>query len=76
MMQHLTTLTRSVPPHVTMALLIDRHGAWGAFRAFLRALAGARRRKAEIAAMSDHLRRDIGLAERGEPPPGLRDLWM
>ena len=75
-MQQLTTLTRSVPPHVTMEILIDRHGVWAAFAAFVKAVRGAARRKTEIAAMPDHLRRDIGLAERGEPPPVLRGPWM
>ncbi len=75
-MQQLTTLTRAVPPHVTMEILIDRHGAWVAFRAFVKALRGTTQRKVEIAEMSDHLRRDIGLAERGEPPPVIRGPWM
>ncbi|MCB1335977.1 MAG: hypothetical protein KDK10_00455 [Maritimibacter sp.] len=75
-MQQLLTLTRTVPPHVTMQILIDRHGAWGAFRAFLRALPGRRNRRLALADLSDHLRRDIGLAERGEPPPAFRGLWM
>lgn len=75
-MQQTTTLPRTIPPHITMQILIDRHGAWTSFRAFLRALIGARKRQTDIAAMADHLRRDIGLAERGEPPPALRDLWM
>lgn len=75
-MQQLTALTRTVPAHVTMAILIDRHGGWAAFRAFLTALAGARRRKIDLVEMSDHLRRDIGLAERGEPPPVIRGPWM
>lgn len=75
-MQQLTTLTRTVPPHVTMEILIDRHGTWGAFAAFLKAWRGAARRKPHLAEMSDHLRRDIGLAERGEPPPSIRGPWM
>lgn len=75
-MQQFTTLPRTVPPHVTMEILIDRHGAWLAFRAFLRALSGRRRRRLAVTEMSDHLRRDIGLAERGEPPPVLRGPWI
>ena len=75
-MQHTTALARTIPPHITMQILIDRHGAWVALRAFLRALVGVRKRQTDIAAMADHLRRDNGLAERGEPPPALRDLWM
>lgn len=75
-MQQLTTLTRTIPPHVTMEILIDRHGVWPAFTAFVRAARGATRRKTEIAGLSDHLRRDIGLAERAEPPPTLRGPWM
>lgn len=75
-MQQLTTLTRTIPPHVTMAILIDRHGAWAAFRAFLTALAGAGQRRVDVAEMPDHLRRDIGFAERGEPPPVIRGPWM
>lgn len=75
-MQQLTTLTRTVPPHVTMEILIDRHGVWAAFAAFVKAMRGAARRKVEIGEMPDHLRRDIGLAERAEPPPVLRGPWM
>jgi len=75
-MQQLTTLTRTVPPHITMGILIDRHGVWAAFGAFVRAMRGVARHKAEIGEMPDHLRRDIGLAERGEPPPVLRGPWM
>ena len=75
-MQQLTTLTRTVPPHVTMEILIDRHGVWTAFGAFLKAMRSATRHKAVIAEMPDYLRRDIGLAERGEPPPVLRGPWM
>lgn len=75
-MQHLTTLTRTVPPHVTMEILIDRHGARAAFIAFLKALRGNARRRAGVVGMSDHLRRDIGLAERSEPPPVFRGPMM
>ena len=75
-MQQLTTLTRTVPPHVTMEILIDRHGAWVAFIAFLKALRGSARRKTHVADMPDHLRRDIGLAERSEPPPVFRGPMM
>jgi hypothetical protein len=75
-MQHLTTLTRTVPPHVTMEILIDRHGAWTAFAAFVKALRGNAKRMVDTDQMSDHLRRDIGLVERAEPPPALRGPWM
>lgn len=75
-MQQLTTLTRSVPPHVTMEILIDRHGVWAAFTAFLKAWRGTQRRRTATAEMSDHLRRDIGLTERGEPPPVIRGPWV
>ncbi len=75
-MQNPTTLAAAVPPHVTMQILIDRHGAWTAFVAFVKALRGTVGTTARIAEMPDHLRRDIGLTERGEPPPALRDLWM
>lgn len=75
-MQQLTTLTRNVPPHVTMEILIDRHGAWAAFGAFVKALRGTSRRKVEVAEMSDHLRRDIGLVERAVPPPVIRGPLM
>lgn len=75
-MQQSTTFTRTVPPHVTMEILIARHGAWAALRAFVRALGGAGKRKYAVASMSDHMRRDIGLAERGEPPPALRGPRM
>ena len=75
-MQQLTTLTRTVPPHVTMEILIDRYGAWAAFGAFVKAMRAAARRKTDIGEMPDHLRRDIGLVERGEPPPVLRGPWM
>jgi len=75
-MQHSTTLTRTVPPHVTMEILIDRHGVWVALHAFVKALRSDARRKARIDEMPDHLRRDIGLAERGEPPPVLRGPLM
>lgn len=75
-MQQLTTLTRTVPPHVTMEILIDRHGAWAAFGAFVKALRGTAKRKVDLAGMPDHLRRDIGLAERGVPPPVIRGPLM
>lgn len=75
-MQQLMNLTRSVPPHVTMEILIDRHGAWRAFFAFLRALPGRQSRRTALADLSDHLRRDVGLVERGEPPPTIRGPWI
>ena len=75
-MQQLTTLTRAVPAHVTMEILIDRHCAWAAFAAFVKALRGNAKRKIDVADMPDHLRRDIGLAERAEPPPMIRGPWM
>lgn len=75
-MQQLSTPIRAVPPHVAMEILIDHHGVWGAFRAFLRAWRGLPRRRVGLAEMSDHLRRDIGLVERGEPPPVIRGPWV
>lgn len=75
-MQQTTTLTRTVPPHVTMEILIHRYGAWTAFAAFVKALRGAAKNKTDISHLSDHLRRDMGLAERAEPPPALRGPWM
>ena len=75
-MQQTTNLTPTVPPHITMETLIDRHGTWAAFGAFVKALRGIRRRKTVIGDMPDHLRRDIGLVERGVPPPEFRSPVM
>lgn len=75
-MQQSNTLTRNVPPHITMQILIHKYGAWTAFAAFLKALRGVARTRNDISHLSDHLRRDMGLAERCEPPPVIRGPWM
>ncbi len=59
-----------------MEILIDRHGVWAALAAFVKAWRGTARRKTALVEMSDHLRRDIGLSERAEPPPVIRGPWM
>ncbi len=75
-MQDQTIAIGRTPPEHILNALIDRHGARATLRALARALIWRRRHRANIHALPDHLRRDIGLPERGEPPPRLRDLWM
>lgn len=64
------------PPHITLTRLIDRHGAWATLRALAAVLWQHRPRRPAPHALPDHLRRDIGLPERGADPPRLRDPWL
>jgi len=64
------------PPHITLTRLIDRHGAWSTLRALAAVLWQRRPRRPGTRVMPDHLRRDIGLPERGDDPPRLRDPWL
>jgi len=55
------------PPAEMLSSLIDRHGLRRVALALLAALLRRRRRRTDACALSDHLRRDIGL------PPGRPD---
>jgi uncharacterized protein YjiS (DUF1127 family) len=65
------TLVTTNPPAKALATLIERHGTAATLRAFGTALAAraAQRRRArrDVAALSDHLRRDLGLPPQVEP---------
>lgn len=61
-----------MPPDITLTRLIDRHGAWATLRALATVLARRRPRRIRAEALPDHLRRDIGLPERGASPPPFR----
>lgn len=63
------------PPALALDQLMDRHGAWATLRALPLVLLRRRTRRLSAEALPDHLRRDIGLPERDEPTPPLRDLW-
>ena len=52
--------------------LVTHHGAWRVLRVLVAHLATRRHQRPRVDHMSDHLRRDVGLAP-GRPPPGLRD---
>ena len=74
-MTYAPTQGEGFAPHHTLADLIDRHGT----RAVLRALATVlirRRRRRGTSDLPDHLRRDIGLPERSQPPPAPRGPLM
>ncbi|GGD24756.1 hypothetical protein [Sinisalibacter lacisalsi] len=75
-MQDTTLDTGNFPPDTTLANLIDRHGAATVLRALATVLGRRLRTRRNAAALPDQLRRDIGLPERGEPPPRLRGPWM
>lgn len=66
------TLATTNPPAETLARLIDRHGARAVLTALDAALTvrGRVRRQArrDTAALSDHLRRDIGLPPHAPAP--------
>jgi len=74
-MAYTTLQPADLAPHHTLTDLIDRHGT----RTVLRALAAVlirRRARPGTVDLPDHLRRDIGLPERGQPPPALRGPMM
>ena len=75
-MAHQETWAAELPPDTILDRLIDSHGTWATLRALARVLAARRRTRLAIGDLGDHLRRDIGLPERAEPPPPLRDLWF
>jgi hypothetical protein len=75
-MQRTTLDAGDLPPDTTLSNLIDRHGAATVLRALAAVLARRLRTRRNAATLPDHLRRDIGLPERGEPPPRLRGPWM
>lgn len=64
------TLATTNPPAEALATLIERHGAAATLRALVAALAArtAQRRRArrDVAWLSDHLRRDLGLPPQVE----------
>lgn len=68
-----TTLpVEDMPPDITLARLIDRHGAWATLHALAAVLVSRRPSRMRAEALPDHLRRDIGLPERGVEPPPFR----
>jgi hypothetical protein len=75
-MQQNPSLVGKLPPHVTLDLLIDTHGAWKITRALVATLLRRRQRRLGHANLSDHLRRDVGLPERYDPPPRLQGPVM
>ena len=58
-------------PDIALHHLIDTHGVARTLAALVRVLTTRRRVKAEIAHMSGHLRRDIGLPEAAPEPARL-----
>ena len=64
------TVTRPRPgnPHALIDAAIAAHGAGAVLRRALRALLATRREPPDVAALGDHLRRDIGLPPAGPPP--------
>lgn len=75
-MHQTTTRWEDHPPHITLTRLIDRHGTWTTLRALAAVFWRRRPRRPGTQTLSNHLRRDIGLTERGETPPRLRDPWL
>jgi hypothetical protein len=75
-MTDITNLPRSVSPETILIRLVEHHGAWSTIRALSAVLLRRRRQRPRTAALPDHLRRDIGLPERGSDPPPLRDPWL
>lgn len=63
-------------PHHALTDLVDRHGTRTVLRALAAVLIRRRRTRPGAIALPDHLRRDIGLPERGQPPPPLRGPLM
>ncbi|MCK8464381.1 hypothetical protein MUY35_11005 [Aliiroseovarius sp. S1339] len=55
--------------------LVTHHGAWRVVRVLVANLATRRRRRPRTDHLSDHLRRDVGLAP-DHPPPRLRGLRL
>jgi hypothetical protein len=66
---------RGLPPETILTRLVERHGAWPTIRALWSVLRHNRPRRLRADRLPDHMRRDVGLPERGESPPPLRDLW-
>ena len=71
-MHHATIPARDLAPDHALSSLIDRHGTRAVLRALAAVLIRRRRARPGVVDLPDHLRRDIGLPERGELPPELR----
>jgi hypothetical protein len=67
---------KSLPPETILSRLIEHHGAWPTIRALWSVLLHRQPKRASSDALPDHLRRDVGLPERGGDPPPLRGPWM
>ncbi len=68
-MQQNSAIVGKLPPHITLGLMIDSHGAWVITRALIATLIRRRKIRPIPAHMSGHLRRDVGLEEHHAPPP-------
>jgi hypothetical protein len=75
-MEQTLSLLGKLPPHIAIDLMIDTHGPWATIRALITALLNRHQRRIGTMHLCDHLRRDIGLPERGAPPPSLRGPLM
>ena len=75
-MQNETLFAGDLPPDITLTRLLDRHGTRAVLRALFTALRRRRPTRRAAGDLPDHLRRDIGLPERGQPPPTLRGPLM
>lgn len=72
---HMTQLTvENLPPmRLTLDALMDRHGIWHVLGATFVAALRAPKLRRDMNAMSDHMRRDIGLPPR-DRPERIREL--
>lgn len=72
-----TTLhAEEIPPDITLTRLLDRHGTWTTLRTLTAVLWRRRSERPSADALPDHLRRDIGLPERGADRPPRLDPWL
>lgn len=75
-MTEITLPEEHIPPDITLTRLIDSHGTWATLRALTAVLWARRARRPQVNDLSNRLRRDIGLPERPDAPPRLRDPWL
>ncbi|CUH67666.1 hypothetical protein TL5118_02290 [Thalassovita autumnalis] len=71
-MTRLETTAAGLRPNLILEELIARHGLIAVLRALFSANLRHRRRRHDEAALSDHLRRDMGLPTLAPPPRRMR----
>lgn len=72
-MTNLETRAANLRPHLILEELLARHGTWQVLRALLKAHNKQRlHRRLDAAALSNHLRRDMGLPPQDAPPRLMR----